>query len=153
MEISMDTTTHHTMQELFAQLGLPNEPGDISAFVRQHWPLADNLRLSDAPFWNDSQASFLREKIRDDDDWAVLVDTLNAQLRDPPTAESLPQAEPDSNEGEGNVSAARRYNAATQQYVRDSDPAAAARAAAPVDAHEAAELQSAEQAGAAKARH
>lgn len=105
----MDTTTHHTMEELFAQLGLPSEPADIKAFVRQHRPLPDHLRLADAPFWTDSQASFLREQIRVDDDWAVLIDTLNAQLREHPPVEALPQAAADeaNHEGEGKVSAAR----------------------------------------------
>lgn len=150
----MDTTTHHTMQDLFAQLGLPCEPSDISAFVRQHRPLADHLRLYDAPFWTDSQATFLREQIRVDDDWAVLVDTLNAQLREHPATDQLPQAEEaPPNEGEGNVSAARRYNEATQFFVSHNDPAVQARAAAPADAREAAQLREAERAAAAKARH
>lgn len=88
----MDTTTHHTMEALFAQLGLPSEPADIEAFVRQHRPLADHLRLFEAPFWTDSQAIFLREQIRLDDDWALLIDTLNAQLRDHTPVDELRQA-------------------------------------------------------------
>lgn len=149
----MDTTTHHTMQDLFAQLGLPCEPEDIRAFIRQHRPLADKLRLADAPFWTDSQAAFLREQIRVDDDWAVLVDTLSAQLREHPSSDQLPQAaEPAPNEGEGNITAARRYNEATQFYVSQNDPAAQARAAAPANAQEAAQLRQAEREAAAKAR-
>lgn len=149
----MDTTTHHTMQDLFAQLGLPSEPAEIRAFVRCHRPLPDHLRLSDAPFWTDSQAAFLREQIRVDDDWAVLVDTLNAQLREHPSVDDLPQADdaPD-NQGEGNVAAARRYNEATQFYVSRNDTQRAAREAAPADAREARELRQAEQAAAGKAR-
>ncbi|MDT7835060.1 DUF2789 domain-containing protein [Aquabacterium sp. OR-4] len=149
----MDTTTHHSMQDLFAQLGLPQEAHEIRAFVRQHRPLPDHLRLPDAPFWSESQAGFLREKIREDGDWAVLVDTLNAQLREHPSPEALPQAEaPAEVEGEGNIGAARRYNEATQFYVSQHDTAADARAAAPQGAREAAELHAAEQAAAAKAR-
>jgi Protein of unknown function (DUF2789) len=77
----MDTTTHHTMEDLFAQLGLPSEAQAIVDFVRQHRPLPDDLRLSEAPFWTASQAAFLRDQLREDADWALLVDSLNAQLR------------------------------------------------------------------------
>jgi hypothetical protein len=150
----MDTTTHHTMEELFAQLGLPCAPADIKAFVRQHRPLPDHLRLSDAAFWTESQAAFLREQIRVDDDWAILVDTLNAQLREHPTVDALPQVEAgDENEGEGNVTAARRYNEATQFFVSTHDTDRAARQAAPSDAAQARDMQDAERTAAAKARH
>ncbi len=88
----MDTTTHHTMQDLFAQLGLPSDAAAIRAFLLQHRPLSDQLRLADAPFWSDSQACFLREKVREDSDWALLVDELSVQLRDAPATDSLPQA-------------------------------------------------------------
>ena len=71
----MDTTTHHDMADLFAQLGLPNSAQDIQAFVRQHSPLPDDLRLAEAPCWTAAQARFLREQILvDDGDWALVVD-------------------------------------------------------------------------------
>lgn len=153
----MDTTTHHTMQDLFAQLGLPDSPAEIQGFVRRHRPLPDHLRLADAPFWTDSQASFLREQLRVDDDWAVQIDSLNALLREHPRADALPQAsdapaDGASNEGEGNVSAARRDDAAAQAHVRQHDTAQLARDAAPRSEAEARALQAAERAGTAKAR-
>ncbi len=71
----------HRLQDLFSQLGLPNSQKDIDAFVGQHSPLADEVRLADAPFWTAAQAQFLREEIGEDADWAEVVDQLNAMLR------------------------------------------------------------------------
>lgn len=71
----------HTLSTLFAQLGLPNETADIERFVAQHKPLSDDVELADAPFWNSAQAAFLREEIREDADWAEVVDQLNVMLR------------------------------------------------------------------------
>ncbi|HEX5805261.1 MAG TPA: DUF2789 domain-containing protein [Macromonas sp.] len=73
--------SHHRFSELFAQLGLPAEPDSIASFLRQHRPLPDELHLADAPFWNSSQASLLREQLIQDADWAETVDQLNAALR------------------------------------------------------------------------
>ena len=75
----------HPMHELFAQLGLPDDPASIEAFIQQHWPLRPDTRLCDAPFWSASQAELIKEKLADDADWAVLIDTLNVRLRDQPT--------------------------------------------------------------------
>lgn len=75
-------TTNHTMRDLFAQLGLPNGDGEIQAFVATRRPLAGDMRLADAPFWTPAQANFLREELRDDADWAELVDQLNLMLHE-----------------------------------------------------------------------
>jgi len=85
----MDTTTHHTLTDLFDQIGLPSTEADISAFVRQHCPLGDDCHLSQAAFWNDSQAAFLREQWRADGDWALVVDELNTLLHSHPNPQSL----------------------------------------------------------------
>ena len=77
-------SAHHTMQELFAQLGLPEDDASIQAFTEQHRPLPMSIRIYDAPFWSVSQAALIREKLTEDADWAVLIDTLNVQLRDHP---------------------------------------------------------------------
>ena len=53
---------------------------DIRAFVDAHRPLPDATRLADAPFWNEAQARFLRDEIREDADWAPVVDQLNLML-------------------------------------------------------------------------
>jgi len=71
----------HAFHELFEQLGLPSDPASIEAFIKAHAPLHDSVQLADAPFWTESQASFLREELREDADWAELVDQLNAALR------------------------------------------------------------------------
>ncbi|MEJ8851826.1 DUF2789 domain-containing protein [Variovorax rhizosphaerae] len=77
----MDTTPH-TLQTLFAQLGLPGaNEADIERFVAGHRPLAPDVTLADAPFWTPGQAQFLREEINEDAEWAEVVDQLNAMLR------------------------------------------------------------------------
>ena len=109
-ETLMDTTTHHTMQDLFDQLGLPNSTQPIDDFVRQHRPLPNDMRLADAPFWSDSQAAFLREKIREDGDWALLVDSLNVQLHETDTnSTAQPQCPADPADGDGMRTAAQTH--------------------------------------------
>jgi len=75
--------------ELFAQLGLDNDEASIQAFLRQHHPLADDVLLHDAPFWSPQQAQMLKEKIRCDDDWAIVVDQLSVALRKKPDLHKL----------------------------------------------------------------
>lgn len=77
----MDTATHD-LQTLFAQLGLDNSDADIEEFIHQHaGTLSDSMHLHQAPFWSASQAKFLAESVRDDADWAEVVDSLSALLR------------------------------------------------------------------------
>ena len=77
MEMYQPTFTH-----LFAQLGLPfNNADDIQGFIVSHGPLGAGLALSDAPFWSAEQARFLREQIANDADWALVIDSLDASLR------------------------------------------------------------------------
>lgn len=78
----MELSNHH-FSELFAQLGLPADDAGIRHFITTHAPLAPEVRLADAPCWNDAQARFLREAIVQDSDWAELVDQLDAALRRP----------------------------------------------------------------------
>ena len=89
--------SHHPMCELFAQLGLPDDAASIEAFIQQHHPLPMTTRLYDAPFWSPSQAALIREKLAEDADWAVLIDTLNVQLRDHPAVVSRADNLPGSN--------------------------------------------------------
>lgn len=74
----------HDLPSLFAQLGLPNEPEAIDNFIRAHHPVPMSTRLYDADFWTPSQAAALRDMLRDDSDWAVVVDSLNTRLRAQP---------------------------------------------------------------------
>jgi chromate reductase, NAD(P)H dehydrogenase (quinone) len=72
-------------RDLFAQLGLPNSPEAIASFLDQHRPLPDDMLLADAPFWDESQAEFLRESRQQDAaDWTQLIDQLNEALRATP---------------------------------------------------------------------
>jgi hypothetical protein len=71
----------HTLSNLFAQLGQPDDEAAIARFIDAHRPLPDGLQLHEASFWTPAQACFLREAIGEDADWAELVDDLNARLR------------------------------------------------------------------------
>lgn len=71
----------HTLSELFLQLGLPDSPEEIEAFIDQHSPLKPRVALEQADFWNEGQAEFLHDAIFEDSDWAELVDQLDARLR------------------------------------------------------------------------
>jgi hypothetical protein len=75
----MESSTH-TLNNLFAQLGLPSDDSAIERFIQTHNNLAGNLTLSEAPFWTPVQAAFLREEILKDADWAEVIDQLNARL-------------------------------------------------------------------------
>jgi hypothetical protein len=86
----MDTTSV-SMNQLFAQLGLPDDDDSIRSFVKAHRPLPMTLRLFEAPFWSPSQAGLIKQKLEEDGEWAVLVDTLNAQLRYHPVAADMPR--------------------------------------------------------------
>jgi len=78
----MDAPTHH-FAELFKQLGLPDDPQSIDQFITSHSPLKNEIKLVDAPFWNDAQREFLKDSIIEDSDWAVPFDQLNEALRRP----------------------------------------------------------------------
>jgi hypothetical protein len=72
---NMDTSSH-TMQALFAQLGLSSNETSIENFIQNN-----HLPLENAAFWNTGQAQFIHESIAEDADWAEVVDHLDAMLR------------------------------------------------------------------------
>ncbi|MGV0953383.1 MAG: DUF2789 domain-containing protein [Fluviibacter sp.] len=74
-------TPIHSINSLFAQLGLPSATAEIDAFIEHHCPLPDYCLLHEASFWTASQSTFLAEEIEDDADWAEVIDELNARLR------------------------------------------------------------------------
>ncbi|MCH9691216.1 MAG: DUF2789 domain-containing protein [Gammaproteobacteria bacterium] len=76
----MEITGHHTLQNLFAQLGLGAEQDEIEDFLARHH-LADGELLLSADFWSEVQRSFLFEAIAEDSDWCEVVDELDALLR------------------------------------------------------------------------
>jgi len=73
-------TSIHTLNNLFAQLGLPASDAEIERFITTHSHLAGYVSLADAPYWTPAQAAFLREEILKDADWAEVIDQLNARL-------------------------------------------------------------------------
>jgi Protein of unknown function (DUF2789) len=75
MEVSI-----HSLSNLFAQLGLSSDELAIESFFKTYRSLPTNVLLSDAPFWTPAQASFLREEILNDADWAEVIDQLNVKL-------------------------------------------------------------------------
>lgn len=70
----------HTMNNLFAQLGLPADDAAIDRFIATHRPLGHDVALYRAPFWTPSQRAFLKEEIIEDADWAAVIDELNSRL-------------------------------------------------------------------------
>lgn len=70
-----------TLATLFEQLGLESDQASIDAFIDKHAPLPDEIKVSEAEFWTPQQARFLKEELNLDDDWAPIVDELNALLR------------------------------------------------------------------------
>uniref|UniRef100_A0A486XIC5 DUF2789 domain-containing protein n=1 Tax=Rheinheimera sp. BAL341 TaxID=1708203 RepID=A0A486XIC5_9GAMM len=74
----MDTSVHN-LKTLFAQLGLRNSENDIAQFLSQH-KLAAGTAIEDAPFWQPSQASFLRESLKQDAEWCEIIDELSSLL-------------------------------------------------------------------------
>ncbi|WGL18034.1 DUF2789 domain-containing protein [Microbulbifer bruguierae] len=73
-------TGHHTLNDLFAQLGLGSDDTAIEDFLGRHH-LQGEEKLARAEFWSDSQRKFLRDAIIEDSDWCEVVDELDALLR------------------------------------------------------------------------
>ncbi len=73
-------TSQHNLKTLFQQLGLDASPKAIDSFIENHH-LDDEVRLAEAPFWNNAQAAFIRESLQEDADWCEVIDTLDAMLR------------------------------------------------------------------------
>ncbi|MCB5225628.1 DUF2789 domain-containing protein [Alishewanella sp. 16-MA] len=74
----MDTTAT-TLENLFAQLGLANSTKAIEDFIQTH-QLTEDTNIAKAPYWNEAQASFINEALRNDAEWCEVIDQLNAQL-------------------------------------------------------------------------
>ncbi|AKT30078.1 DUF2789 domain-containing protein [Pseudomonas syringae pv. actinidiae] len=78
----MEPTTT-TINDLFAQLALATDDESIEAFIAAH-PLPNDVKLIDAHFWTPRQAEFLKEQLREDAEWAMVVDELNVRLHKKP---------------------------------------------------------------------
>jgi hypothetical protein len=73
-------TSHHTMQSLFQQLGLPSEPKQIDHFIAIHRTETGMDTLEGARFWSPNQAHFIQQALEFDSDWSEVVDALNVRL-------------------------------------------------------------------------
>jgi len=69
------------MTNLFLQLGLDADPAAIAQFIGTHQLPAD-VSLADAPYWDNAQRQFLTEEIKEDAEWAIVVDQLNESLHE-----------------------------------------------------------------------
>ena len=69
----------YTMNELFAQLGLPNSDQEIESFIIQN-QLPEDKTLREAPFLDDQQRAFIQEEWKLDAVWALVIEELNALL-------------------------------------------------------------------------
>lgn len=74
-------TTEHSMNTLFAQLGLPSSDDEIADFIHIHRPLLGDEPIEEAEFWSENQAAFLIQALSQDSDWSPLVDELSSLLR------------------------------------------------------------------------
>ncbi len=79
----MDETTPR-MTNLFLQLGLDADEPAIARFIQDH-QLPLDIRIGEAPFWNEGQRQFIREKIDSDGAWAIVIDQLNESLHEDAT--------------------------------------------------------------------
>lgn len=79
----MDLENAYTLEHLFDQLGLSSEDDDIDDFIEAH-QLPKDVKITDAPYWTDSQRALVKEKLLADDDWAPIIDDLNTRLHDSP---------------------------------------------------------------------
>ncbi|TCB35351.1 DUF2789 family protein [Acinetobacter sp. ANC 4910] len=70
-----------TLILLFDQLGLDSNESAMDQFIRQH-QLAADVVLHQASFWTDAQREFLHSHWDKDDEWAIVIDTLNEQLHE-----------------------------------------------------------------------
>jgi len=71
----------HDLDSLFKQLGLAGSNESVQEFIRKNRPIPNNVELHQADFWTAAQASFLKEAIEEDADWAEVVDVLNVMMR------------------------------------------------------------------------
>ena len=70
-------TFEHNFDNLMKQLGF-SEDKAIRSFLEKNKHLSHDILLEDAPFWSSSQATFLREEILNDSNWAAAIDQLNS---------------------------------------------------------------------------
>lgn len=68
-----------TLELLFQQLGLASDEASIEQFLAAH-QLPEGVMMHEASFWTATQRDFLSSHWQKDDEWAIVVDTLNKLL-------------------------------------------------------------------------
>jgi hypothetical protein len=76
----MMNSTNPTLNNLFEQLGLAADEGSIDEFIETHKGLSNELHIENAEFWTSAQASFIKNALTEDAEWAELIDQLNSRL-------------------------------------------------------------------------
>ena len=76
------STGHHSLPELFDQLGLESSEQAIDTFIHEHHINDKTIPLPRADFWKKNQSDFLEESWQDDGEWTYVVDELDTLLRD-----------------------------------------------------------------------
>lgn len=71
---------HHSLEDLFAQLGLNSDAVSIERFIAQHRPIPNDVALYRAGIWSPAQRTFLKEELIGDGEWALVIDELNRRL-------------------------------------------------------------------------
>ena len=71
--------TPKTLENLFSQLGLKSDEQSIETFIADH-PLAEGVKLVEAPFWSPSHPRRLNENLLDAGPWARVGADLNVRL-------------------------------------------------------------------------
>jgi hypothetical protein len=73
-------TQHHSLSDLFSQLGLPNDSQAIDHFIQKHHMDSVNQTLEALPVWTTAQKQFLIDARSEDADWAEPVDELDMRM-------------------------------------------------------------------------
>ncbi|MFM9155739.1 MAG: DUF2789 family protein [Polynucleobacter victoriensis] len=71
---------HHSLEDLFAQLGLSSDAESIERFISEHRPIPNEVALYRASIWSSTQRTFLKEELIGDGEWALTIDELNRRL-------------------------------------------------------------------------
>lgn len=74
----------HTLNQLFAQLGLPSDDQSIEQFIERHKPISNHQKLQELPFFSSHQQDFLRQARENDADWSAVIDDLDCLIRQAP---------------------------------------------------------------------
>ena len=76
----LNAGNHHTINDLFKQLGLDSSDAASEKCVAEHKPI-EAAGVAEAKIWSDSQQAILDDALSSDGAWAMAIDDLNARLK------------------------------------------------------------------------